>query len=173
MNAKQSSFKNKVQAMSVNLGLVLTLVVLAPVLVPSIAVPFNGEEHFSSEDNYTKPEFMLPVLAVQFGAGSWFPGRFSNVRPRIILGEVSLLDRDQRRILVKRLDDALDLMERDGVANNSDYDLLWLFREDLCMFMIKLEDPLFNTVEMLVYRIWLTERFVDLIPMIEQHDVLA
>jgi hypothetical protein len=39
--------------------------------------------------------------------------------------------------------------------------------------MIKLEDPLFNTVEMLVYRIWLTERFVDLIPMIEQHDVLA
>jgi|694.fasta_scaffold89970_4 hypothetical protein len=173
MNAKQSSFKNKVQEMSVNVSLVLTLVVLASVLVPSIAVPFNGEEHFCSADSCNKPEFMLPVLAVQFGAVSWFPGRLSNVRPRVILGEVGLSDRDQRRVLVKRLDDALDLMERVGIANNSDYDLLWEFREELCMFMIKLEDPLFDTVKMLVYRMWLTERFVDLIPLIEQNKVLA
>jgi hypothetical protein len=41
------------------------------------------------------------------------------------------------------------------------------------MFMIKLEDPLFDTVKMLVYRMWLTERFVDLIPLIEQNKVLA
>jgi hypothetical protein len=64
-------------------------------------------------------------------------------------------------------------MERVGIANNSDYDLLWEFREELCMFMIKLEDPLFDTVKMLVYRMWLTERFVDLIPLIEQNKVLA